>query len=201
MKRGNKPQARRVSASRIARLRARYRGAIRRVKTLLLIIAEMTEIINTRLVVRLVGAVNQRVKLSKPEVDDYIVKRNDLRKQLVIARQECKDYKADYQEAINTNKIASKEQLGKIKKSIQAKSEKNILDEVNRILADAAGNGGKVKVMSLLEDAKSNMSEQEFKNHVKATTGVYIPKYVDLSKLRDVISKWEVSVPLEAVSE
>jgi hypothetical protein len=201
MKRENKSHSRRVNARRVARLKARYRGASKRVKTLKGRDVEMTDIINNRSVVRLVNGVSQRVKLSKPELDDLRVRRNDLRNELVKARQDLKDFKADYSEAVTSNKEASHKQLDETRKSIKAKSAKNILDEVKRILTEAAGNGGKKDVIALLEDAKSSMTAAEFKKHVKATTGVYVPKYVDLSKLRDVLLNWEVNVPMETVSE
>ena len=194
MKRGNESQTRRVRASRVSKLKSRFLGATRRVKTLKRRDNEMTDIINNRSIIRVVGGVNQRVKLSKPEVDDYIVKRNDIRKQLVLARQDYKDYKADYQEAVNTNKKASKQQLKKTRESLLQKATDNVLDQFKKILSKASEEGREEEMMAFQQTALEGMTETQIRKFVKEQTGAYVPKYADLSKVIDLLNQWKVEV-------
>lgn len=194
MKREEKSQARRVSASRVAKLKSRYRGADTRVKTLKGRDDEISAIIKSRSVIRVVGGVNQRVELSKPEVDNYIVRRNDIRKQLVIARQECKDYKSDYQEAVNTNKAVSKQQLKKTREALLQKATDNVLDLFKKILSKASEEGREEKINSLQQTVLDGMTDTQIRKFVCKQTGAYVPKYADLSKVIDLLNQWKVEV-------
>ena len=192
-------ELRRTGAKFVAKLCSRYKGACSRVKTLKKKIADLTTQINERSFVREVKGIRKRVHLSFPEVERLRDKRNILQEGLVQAQQEYKDFRGDYLEAVQNNKKVSRAKLSSSRKAVSQKDQNNVLNKFKKLLTDAASNGGKAKVISLQEVASSEISEKEFKKFVQKQTGVYIPKYADLSKVRDLMASWK-EVPADKVS-
>jgi len=190
---------RRIGAKLVAKFSSRYKGAGSRVKTLKKKIADITTMINERSLVREVNGHRQRVHLSLPEVEKFRDKRNILKEELVQAQQEYKDHRGVYLEAVQNNKKVSRAKLSSTRKAVSQKDQNNVLNKFKKLLTDAACNGGKATVITLQEVASSEMSAKEFKKFVQKQTGVYIPKYADLSKARDLLSSWK-DVPAEKVS-
>lgn len=193
-------ELRRIGAKLVAKFCSRFKGAGSRVKTLKKKIADLTTQINERSVVREVKGIRKRVHLSFPEVERLRDKRNILNEELVQAQQEYKDYRGDYLEAVQNNKKVSRAKLSSSRKAVSQKDQNNVLNKFKKLLTDAASNGGKATVISLQEVALSEISEKEFKKFVKEQTGVYIPKYADLSKVRDLMASWK-DIPADKVSE
>ncbi len=134
-----------------------------------------------------------------PEVERLRDKRNILKEELVQAQQEYKDCRGVYLEAVQNNKKVSKARLSSTRKTVSQKDQDNVLNKFKKLLTDAASNGGKATVISLQQLASSGATEKEFRKFVKEQTGVYIIKYADLSRVRDLVASWK-DVPADKVS-
>jgi hypothetical protein len=141
----------RVNAQKIAKLRAKFKGAERRVKSLKASIAELDTIIANGYETIQSGKNSMRVKLSVPEIRDLIDERNNLKIDLVRTEQDLKEYKSDFSNAVFLNSRISKVRLAGLRAKITNDHVQKVTKLVQLRLNQAVTNELRAEVIGLKE--------------------------------------------------
>lgn len=169
----------------IAEVRANYRNALRRVSTLEKKIAQQTEVISSKSIIKVVKKDNKKLKvkvaLTPAQLEDVRIKLEELKTEKAAVKTELKYSRFNFKKETQKQKASFR----KARVNLYNKEAEKKNSRVITLLKTASNNGFQEKVNSITQNlSNENYTDKEFKKEL-------IP----------ILNKYNRSIPITSLSQ